>query len=72
MDTNADLQKLVEAVTKLGKNELDLDELVHDMKSGEAASINNGGVPDQCEYILSCFNGDVNAAIKFIKGEPNA
>ena len=33
--------------------ELALDELVHDEKSREASSINNGGYKDQLAYLLS-------------------
>jgi hypothetical protein len=48
--------------------ELDLDEMVHDYKSGEASNINNGGVADQLEYILACNNNDVEQTKKQIKG----
>lgn len=30
----------------------DLDDLVHDTKSGEAADINNGGIDSQIDYLL--------------------
>ena len=32
-----------------------LDETVHDIKSGEASDINNGGLKDQIEFILKSF-----------------
>ncbi len=32
----------------------DLDDLVHDMKAGEASNINNGGVEAQVDYLLEC------------------
>lgn len=32
----------------------DLDDLVHDMKAGEASNINNSGVEAQVEYLLEC------------------
>lgn len=33
-------------------DESSLDELVHDVKSGEAADINNGGFESQIEFLL--------------------
>ena len=35
-----------------GMTEEDLDEIVHDLKAGEAAEINNQGKDAQIEYIL--------------------
>lgn len=35
------------------KSQDELDELVHDMKAEEAASINNSGKEEQIEYLIN-------------------
>jgi len=38
----------------------DLDELVHDFKSGEASAINNGGLEDQLKFLTQKMGGEVS------------
>ena len=47
-----DLEKEL-AVLREGMAPEDLDGVVHDLKGGEAAAINNGGFDDQIEYLES-------------------
>lgn len=39
----------------------DVDDLVHDLVSQKASSVNNGGKQEQAKYLLEEFNGDVQA-----------
>jgi ribosomal protein S27AE len=41
-----------------GKDQEELDELVHDFKSVEASDINNSGTEDQIKYLLEAGWGD--------------
>ena len=47
------MTNFVELSTTLGLAEDDLDELVHRMKGGEAARINNQGIEVQLQYLSS-------------------
>lgn len=58
------LKELVEWARDHRVKPEDLDELIHDLKSGEAATINNGGLHSQIEYLLGCVNN--SAAVKVI------
>lgn len=42
----------VERLARRGIADTQLDDLVHDLKSAEAAGINNGGLPAQVKYLL--------------------
>lgn len=42
----------VERLTKKGVEDVDLDDVIHDLKSGEAADINNSGLSDQVKYVV--------------------
>lgn len=44
--------RLVAHAETLRLHSADLDELVHEIKAEEAASINNGGVESQLDYLL--------------------
>ncbi|MBE3144533.1 MAG: hypothetical protein IMZ61_11510 [Planctomycetes bacterium] len=57
----AKLQELISLAT--AKGEGCLDEFVHDLKAGEASSINNSGVQDQVNYIVES-QGLENAIIQ--------
>jgi uncharacterized protein YidB (DUF937 family) len=57
----AKLKELVSLAT--AKGEGCLDELVHDLKAGEACSINNSGIQEQVNYIVES-NGLENAIIQ--------
>ncbi len=48
----------------------DIDDLVHDLKSGEASNINNGGLSSQLSYILEALGPEEAAnAIRKIAGQ---
>jgi hypothetical protein len=49
----AQLKELISLATTKGEG--CLDELVHDLKSSEASSINNSGVQDQVDYIVESY-----------------
>lgn len=61
-----DLKELLRLVEAAGITEEDLDELVHELKSEEAAEINNRGLEAQLEYILEAHCGVVEAAARAI------
>lgn len=44
---------------KYADDEGALDEQVHEIKSGEAADINNGGFQAQVEFLLAAYGNDV-------------
>ncbi|MBE3144540.1 MAG: hypothetical protein IMZ61_11545 [Planctomycetes bacterium] len=46
------IQTLVAHAQQNHLTEPNLDELVHDLKSKEASSINNGGIQEQITYII--------------------
>jgi hypothetical protein len=46
------IQTLVAHAQQNHLTEPDLDELVHELKSKEASSINNGGIQEQIKYIV--------------------
>lgn len=60
------LKALMAHAKKHKVDEHDLDEVVHDIKSGEAADVNNGGMEDQLEFILEACGGDLEAAKRSI------
>jgi hypothetical protein len=45
-------QVIAKLVTLAGKGESPLDDVVHDIKSEEASSINNGGPDGQVRYLV--------------------
>jgi len=47
-----ELDRVVKLLEADGCESVDLDEIVHDLKAGEASAINNGGLTEQVEYIL--------------------
>lgn len=47
------VDKAVAALEDDGVDPETLDEIVHELKAGEASAINNGGISEQVEYILS-------------------
>jgi len=49
---NDPVQVLVAHAQKNHLIESDLDDLVHELKSAEATSINNGGINEQATYII--------------------
>lgn len=49
--TQEEITKLAKWAGRKGLSSPDLDELVHDAKSSEAADINNGGLEEQIAYI---------------------
>jgi hypothetical protein len=52
-DTENPKQLIIDKMTELGLKGEDLDDLVHDCKSEEAAAINNGGQDEQIDYLLA-------------------
>lgn len=46
------VEKAVAALEDDGVEPETLDEIVHELKANEASAINNGGIPEQVEYIL--------------------
>lgn len=42
----------VERLTRRGIGDSELDDMVHDLKSAEAADVNNGGLAAQVGYLL--------------------
>jgi hypothetical protein len=52
MPSKETIQTLVAHAQKNHLTEPDLDDLVHELKSAEASSINNGGINEQIEYII--------------------
>jgi hypothetical protein len=53
MDDNEVLARLLALTDAADDRQIEaLDELVHDVKAGEAASINNAGVEAQIEFLL--------------------
>ena len=56
------VREIREYVEKLGIGTEALDEVVHDIKSGEAADINNGGMDSQLKFILEANGGDMHKA----------
>jgi hypothetical protein len=54
-----------ELLQKLEKNDVqdELDELVHDLKSMEAANINNAGYAEQVDYLLESGNTPQTIAV---------
>ena len=51
-DGNQSQDRLARLVTDLGLADEDLDEVVHDVASGIASEVNNGGVSSQIEYLV--------------------
>ena len=48
------VKSIVKYLEGRGFDASNLDDVVHDCKGEEAASINNGGMESQVEYLLSC------------------
>ncbi len=48
-----DIDNAVQLLAAAGVDCAALDDLVHDAKSSEASGINNAGMPEQVEYLLS-------------------
>jgi hypothetical protein len=48
----AEIQNLEDQMIKFNLHPWDLDDLVHELKSNEAAEINNSGLQTQLRYIL--------------------
>ena len=46
--------KAAQELRRRGFEDVDLDEIVHNLKSVEAAEINNGGIETQVRYIFGC------------------
>ncbi|AOQ24584.1 hypothetical protein MTAT_19270 [Moorella thermoacetica] len=55
-----DLQTLIEWVNNKYIDSVFLDDVVHELKSKEAAEINNCGLEAQLEYILDAHRGCKN------------
>lgn len=51
MSKSLTVQQLIKLCEKLGVKAEDLDDLVHEAKGEEAASINNAGLEEQLEYL---------------------
>jgi hypothetical protein len=65
------LDQLRSLANQLGIAAEDLDELVHDAKSAEAASINNQGLGEQIAYLAECYSADdLEDRLRELKTEP--
>jgi transcriptional regulator of acetoin/glycerol metabolism len=60
------LKELLRLACDRGVRPEDLDELVHELKSEEAAEINNAGLEAQLAYILEACGGRVEVAAELI------
>ena len=52
-DRAAVVERLVNKAESAGLKSEDLDEMVHDLVSGVASDINNGGLEDQVKYLVA-------------------
>jgi hypothetical protein len=48
------VQEITTGLIGMQVSSVNFDEEIHDLKSGEAADINNGGFQDQVNYLLQC------------------
>ena len=62
---NLDLDKLEQLAKDLEITIYELDDIVHEYKSAEASSINNGGMNDQLKYL--CNGMTQEQAEKFLR-----
>ena len=49
-----ELTKTAKELRRRGFEDVDLDEIVHNLKSEESAEINNQGIEAQVRYIFKC------------------
>ena len=66
MSKNTSTKQLVSHLIAQGAEADQLDDLVHDLVSGKASDINNGGIEAQVEYIFDEHGSATEQAIAMI------
>ena len=61
--------KIAEKLEAEGVDAVQLDSAVQDAKGSEASDINNGGLETQVAYLLEGFEGNNDAAEKYIRDQ---